>query len=507
MTKTKTQKKNRNVIVSNPFLQALSEKPVQMTVTENGAPSYATTTSAVLDWFSSGGAMRSEDDAKIQAVFAKAFAEDKLLATKVAFYIRDVRGGQGQRKSFRAVLRWLAAKHPNVVRRNIHLIPEYGRWDDVLSLLGTQLETEVIRLVSLQLRADITSAKKEGEISLLAKWMPSANTSSAATRAQAHKLINALGLTPRQYRRALSALRARANVVEREMCARNWSDIDYEKVPSRASMLYRNAFSKHDPAGYSKWKSEVFSGTAKVNAGTLYPYDIVSKLLHGKSDETLELLWRNLPNLLTGQVHKGLVVCDVSGSMTSPTLSKGVRPLDIAVSLAMYFAERCEGPFKDHFITFSGTPQLQKIAGETLADRVQSLIRSEWAMNTNVQAVFELILNRALAAKVKEEDMPEAIYIVSDMQFDCCGHNETSLDAIKAKYVRAGYKMPLLIFWQVRASSDKVALKNEKGVVMVSGFSPNALASILKLEKPQEVTPFELMLATVNSERYEPITA
>jgi hypothetical protein len=511
--KTKTRVVKRAKVASrvSPLISALSIAPTRPNVAfnEKGAVSYATTESTVLDWFSSGGAMRNEDDAKIQAVFAKAFAEDKLLATKVAFYIRDIRGGQGQRKSFRAVLVWLAANYPAVVKKNLALIAEFGRWDDLLVLLGTSLESDVVELISLQLKADLRSAKSDGQVSLLAKWLPSENTSSKTTRAQAQKLTKLLGLTPKKYRKTLSGLRSLANIVERAMCSKDWTGIQYEKVPSRASMIYRDAFSKHDPAGYAKWKSAAFLGEAKVNAGTLYPYDIVQKVLAGEANETLELLWRNLPDLLTGSVHKGLVVCDTSGSMGSWTegnpKNTKVRPMDIAVSLAMYFAERCEGPFKDYFITFSARPALQKLQGATLYDRAKNLSQADWGMKTDVQAVFDLILNRAVSGNLKQADLPEAIYIVSDMQFDSCGGNR-NLDVIQQKFATAGYKMPLLVFWQIRYSSDKVALSNEKGVVMVSGFSPNALASILKLEKPKEVTPYELMLATVNTPRYEAIT-
>lgn len=507
----KTSRSRKSVVQTSPLISALSvattSTPANVAFTENGALSLRTTESAVLDFFAAGGAFRNQEESVINSAFAKAFAEDKLLATKVAFYIRDVRGGQGQRKAFRSILKYLATAAPQVVKKNLALISKYGRWDDLLVLLDTSVEADVVKLISSQLKADISSAKQDLDISLLAKWLPSQNTSSKETRTQANKLMLLLGLTARQYRKTVVSLRARANIVERAMCSKEWTGIDYQKVPSRASMIYREAFSKHDPAGYSTWKAKAFRGEAKVNAGTLYPYDIASKVLQGESNETLELLWRNLPNLFTGNIHKGLVVCDVSGSMTSPNLTNSsVRPLDVAISLAVYFAERCEGPFKDHFITFSGSPELQKLQGATLYDRMHNLSQAAWSMNTNIQAVFDLILGRALAARLKQEDLPDAIYIVSDLQFDSCGYSQTSFDAIKAKFARVGYKAPLLVFWQVRSSSGKVALKNEKGVVMVSGFSQNALASILKLEQPAEVTPYDLMLSTVNTERYEPIT-
>jgi hypothetical protein len=484
--------------------------PPNVARNEKGALSYRTTESAVLDWFSSGGAMRNEDESKIQAVFAKAFAEDKLLATKVAFYIRDVRGGQGQRKSFRSVLKWLAANAPAVVRKNLSLVPLYGRWDDVLVLLGSKVHNAVVELIQAQLNADLKLADSDDSISLLGKWMPSANTSSKETRSQAVVLMRALSMSPRNYRKMLSTLREKIQIVERQMCAGEWSGINYEHVPSRALMIYRKAFPKHDAVGFATWKGKAFAGKAKVHASTLYPYDIVAKVLHGSWDETLELQWRNLPDYFAGQIHSGLVVCDTSGSMQSWTgpspKNSSVRPLDIAVSLAMYMAERMNGPFKDHFITFSAKPALQQVRGGSLQEKASNLSRADWDQNTNIQAAFELVLNKAKASKVSQADMPDAIYVVSDLQFDDCGFNQRNFDAIKAKFVASGYKMPLLVFWQVRYNSDKVALKNEKGVAMVSGFSPAALQAILKLEQPKEVTPYELMMATIGSERYEPIT-
>lgn len=473
--------------------------------TENGAKSLATTESSVLDWFSSGASMRAASESDITSAFKKAFNENKLLATKAAFYIRDVRGGQGERKVFRSVLSWLAQNNPSVVRKNLSLIPDFGRWDDLLVLLGTSLEKDVVELIEGQLRKDIENSRNGESISLLAKWLPSISTSSKESVAKAYKLVNLLGITPRLYRKTLSKLRSYLSLVEKSMCSGNWSEIDYEKVPSRASMIYRKAFPKHDSMRYMQWKGKVASGEAKVNASALYPYDIVSKVLNGENNDTLELQWRALPNYLSGQINKALVVCDVSGSMGSWGYSTGmkssVRPMDVAISLAMYFAERCEGPFKDHFITFSSSPKLQKLYGDTLHSRAKKLESADWGMSTDVQAVFQLILDKAVSNNVKQSDMPDSIFIVSDMQFDACGQN-TNLEAIKAKYQKAGYKLPLLVFWQVRATKDKVSLKNEKGTVLISGFSPSILPSILKLEEPEEVTPYELMMTVLNKDRY-----
>jgi len=516
MKKNTTLRKrvNRSTPRVSSLLTAISTPVATPNVAynEKGALSFATTTSAVLDWFSSGGAMRQEPEDVIQNVFSRAFAEDRLLATKVAFHHRDIRGGSGQRRPFRVLLRWLAFNYPDVVRKNIALIPEYGRWDDIFVLFGSPLQAEAVYLIDCQLKADLRDLKKGNSISLLGKWMPSENTSSQKTRSIANFLRHSLRLSPKKYRQLLSTLRKKVEVVERRMCARDWTNIDYSHVSSRALMRYRKAFPKHDPVGYAQWKGKAFSGEVKVNAGALYPYDIVTKVMRSNWDETLELQWRNLPDFFEGEIHNALVVCDTSGSMKSwnynsagtiPTFT-AARPLDVALSLSLYMAERMNGPFKNHFITFDAVPTLQVITGNSLDQKVKSL-REINCMNTNIQAVFNLILEKAKQSHLQQSEMPDAIYIISDLQFDACGFDQRNFDVIKANYKACGYKMPLLVFWQVRYTSDKVALKNEKGVVMISGFSPNILKSVLKLENPKEVTPMDLMLATINGPRYEAI--
>lgn len=465
--------------------------------TDNNARSNASTFSALLDFFGQGGAVRQKDEAYIKSLFWKAYGEDPLYAVKALFYFRDVRGGQGERRLFRTCLADLASK-PSVVNHLLPLIPEYGRWDDVLSLLGTPCEDAALELIDGQLAKDIRLSKKDESFSLLAKWLPSVNTSSYLTRQQAYKVRRYLGLTPKQYRKTLSRLRAKLDVVERKMCSNEWGAIDYEAVPSRASLIYKGAFNKHDEARYSRFIKAVEAGEAKINAGTLFPHDIVGKVLNGEDNKTLEVLWKNLPDYLNGSENNAIVVADVSGSMNG-------LPLSISIGLAMYFAERNKGPFANKFITFSESPSLQDVRGATLFDRVRNLNSAAWTMNTNLQAVFDLILNAATCHGLEQKDLPRTLLIVSDMEFDeaTSRNDKTNLEVIRKKFERAGYKMPNLVFWRVNTITNQSPVTvNDRGVCLVSGASPVIVEMVLK----NEVSPLKVMLDVLNRERYKAIT-
>ncbi len=468
------------------------------TTTENGAVTNASTTNPLLDFFGLGAALRTRTEASIVNLFAKAFAQDKLLALKTLFYIRDVRGGQGERRSFRYILKWLAQNHPEQVLVNLHNVAQYGRYDDLLSLLDTNLKSNVLDYLQAKLLEDSLAERP----SLLAKWLPSINTSSKATVAQAHIVARHFGLSPRTYRKTLAALRQKIDVVERKMCENKWNKINYSHVPSRASTIYRKAFRKHDEDGYTKFLEAVEKGEAKINASTLYPYDIVAKAQAtwtGASDtKTLDLQWKALPDYLKDNPHNGIVVADVSGSMNG-------LPIQVSISLAIYFAERNIGPFKDQFITFSNKPQFHTITGNGIVEKVQTINKKGWDMNTNLQATFELILATGIRYKVPQEDMPEVIYIVSDMEFDAASKGQTNFEAIKAQYAASDYKMPKLVFWNVDARNDQSPIRqDDKGTCLVSGASPSILKSLLS---GKDFTPMTVFLETVNSARYEAVKA
>jgi hypothetical protein len=487
-TKTKRTVKNR--------LIAALENQTNTALTTNGAVTNKTTKSSVLDFFAVGAALRAQSESEIFHLFSSAYSEDKLLSLKAAFYFRDIRAGQGERRLFRTILKWLVDNDSVSLEQNLQHVPLFGRWDDLFVLFGTSLESKVLSLIKEQWDKDADVEKP----TIMAKWLSSPNASSKQTRMEAGIIRRALGLSEKEFRQSLSLLRSRIGVVEQQMCAGDWDKVNYSHVPSRAGMLYRKAFSKHDADRYVKYLADVKSGKAKINASTLYPYDIVQKICAG-ADATLEAQWNALPNYMEGNQRNGLVVADVSGSMNNGHSS--VRPIDVSISLAIYIAERNAGPFQNYFLTFSAEPKLVKLKGSTLQTKVANLSRADWGMNTNIQATFDLILSEAAKHKIKQKDMPEFVLIVSDMEFDACGQ-DTNFDTIKRKYQRLGYTVPQLIFWNVngRADNNPVTM-DENGTALVSGASPSILKSVLS---GRWETPYQLMCETLLNNRYDVIT-
>ena len=362
----------------------------------------------------------------------------------------------------------------------------------------------VIEYVAQQLKADAENASVGKPISLLSKWMPSINTSNKERVALGYKFAKALGVTPKQYRQAIAALRKHIDVLETKLSAGKFNEIDYEKVPSKASLLYRKAFNKRDGERYRSYLSAVEKGEAKINASVLYPYEIIRPIEQGGENDvtslkTLDLQWKNQPNWLAENPHNGLVVCDTSGSMNG-------QPILVSISLAIYFAERNVGPFKDTFITFSQKPTLQRIMGQTIYEKVRGLNRGGWDQSTNLQACFDLILTTALNNKIAHKDMPNALYIISDMAHDVgtVGNNKTNFEVIKQKYKNAGYEMPKLIWWNVNAIDNQSPVTvNDEGTCLVSGCSPSILKSVLSAKV---FTPSDVMLETINKARYDVVT-
>lgn len=465
---------------SSPFINALY-KASSYGQTENGALTFTRSGSAVLDFYAQAGAMRASPD-KALDLFKKAFAENRLYAIRTLFYLRDVRGGQGERTLFRTCLQYLGENEPLVFEKIVEYVSEYGRWDDLFFD-----NPKCFELIKNQLKAD----KDREQPSLLAKWLPTINSSNDNTRAKSRFIANKIGLKDIAYRKLVRDIRKKIVLVEQQMSAKKWEDIDYSSVPSQASRIYRKAFSRHDEKRYADFISKAEKGEVKINASTLYPYQIY-KSVNSSYDRTLEALWSQLPDYTQGK--NALVVADVSGSMMGD-------PMAVSVSLALYFAERNQGQFKDYFITFSGNPKLQKVQGVTLRDKMNSIERAEWGMNTDLQSVFALILDTAVENNTTAEQLPETIYIISDMEFDQCAVG-TNFDGIALKYAEAGYKLPNLVFWNVRASGSNLPVqKNRLGVSLVSGFSPVIFKMAVENKSPEQV-----MLDTINSPRYERIT-
>lgn len=514
----------------NAIKQTLDNE-MNVSTTENGAVGYRTTGKALLDLNFAVASLRKLSDNEVAERFTKAFCEDKILAMRWLFYARDVRQGLGERRLFRVVLANLVKSNPEMVIPVINLIPEYGRYDDLWCLLDNpDAAIAVYKIVDAQLAQDFKNMLENKPISLLAKWMPSINASSPKTKEYGKKLCKALHLTEREYRKALSKLRKHLDVVEVKMSNKNWSEIKYEAVPSRANLIYNKAFLRNDEDRRREYLGQLERGETKINASTLFPHDIVAKYTGGRAygmtsrDATIEALWKALPNTVNG-CGNTIVVADGSGSMSTRVDSKSsVSALDVANSLAIYFAERSSGQFKDKYITFSENPQLVDFSHcASLHAKLQTARAHNEVANTNIEAVFDLILTSAVNNHMSQEDLPANILIISDMEFDDCATTTGTtsyrdvwgywrsqrvapsprlFDEIAKKYAEAGYKVPRLVFWNVASRTGTIPVKeNDLGVALVSGFSVN----VAKMVMSGKTDPFECLLETLCSERYDPI--
>jgi hypothetical protein len=463
------------------FLDALQTED---TLTENGMVTNSSTLNECVNLFFTIGAMRGQDKERLLSLFSKAFIENPQTALRILFWARDVRGGAGERQIFRDIIQLLAEVAPEVLAKNIKFIPEFGRWDDLTVLFNTKVNDDAINTIVQGLEA------KNG---LCAKWMPRKGVIFNSIR-------KVMGLTPKTLRKMLVVL---SKTVEQKMCANEWTNIEYSKVPSLAMARYTKAFSKHDLTGFGVYLESLKKGETKVNAGAVYPYDIVKTLGQGVKDLAVEQ-WKALPNFMEGSTERILPVVDVSGSMsTSAGKNSNLSCLHVAISLGLYISERNEGSFKDSFITFSERPQLQKLSGN-LYDRYTQLRTAEWGMSTNLESVFKLILNQSIKHNVPQSEMPTKILILSDMEFNqATGRNNSAIQMIRKEYENSGYQLPGIIFWNIQSRGDNFPVRfNESGTALISGFSPSILKSILG---GKELSPILIMNETIESERYKMI--
>ncbi len=495
----------------NKFMTGLQDA-TNYTLTENGAVTHKSTLNRVMDLFAMGGSYRNRSDADCITLFLKGFKEDPIHALKCLFYLRDVRGGQGERRFFRVVTRYLANNETAAMKRNLQYVPEFGRWDDLYAFVGTPLEKDAFDLMYHQLALDVDCKTP----SLLGKWLKSENTSSKESRILGQKTRIAFGMTPKQYRKTLSTLRSRIRIVEKLMSENRWDEIEFDKIPSRAGLIYRNAFARRDLIK-EKYAAFAKSKETKVKAGALYPHDIAHRAfnchLNLEDPERLMLqkYWDCLPNYYGDREENAIAVVDVSGSMN------GV-PMEAAVSMGAYVADKAHGPFANHFITFSAAPELVRFDGADVVDKFQRCRKSDWGSNTNLEAVFELMLMIALKNNCSQEDMPNRIYIFSDMEFDDCmtcgprnrtrwgstglrrlcsiGGVNTLMESIAKKWADYGYKLPSVVFWNLDARHDNIPAIGP-GFSYVSGFSPIMMETILSGKDG-----IDLMLEKLDSERY-----
>lgn len=461
------------------------------TLTENGGLALSTTGDKLLNLFAVLGALRSRPTDVIDK-FIDAYNEDADLATKMAFYGRDVRGGLGERAVGRIMLNVLALKNPAVVSANLKNIVEFGRWDDLFVLFGTLCEDDMLSLVRTQLADDVDAMLNNENISLLAKWMPSINASSKNTVALANRLAKALDLTSKQYRKTLSALRKYIDVTEVKMSANKWTDIDYKAVPSNAMSNYGNAFARHDYEGFSRYMDAVKSGDVKINAATLYPYNVI-EALERSSRDVAEAQWRALPNYVEGD-NNFLVMADVSGSMMG-------RPMHTSVGLAIYFAERNHGVFANKFMTFTDIPRIVDVTGNTLLEKYRS-VTEHVGFDTNLEAAFDAILSTAVRTKCQQADLPKALVIISDMEINAWhGGSLTFTEEMRKRFAEAGYEMPKLVYWNVDSRKDTfLASKNDPNAILVSGQSASTFKNLIK---GIDLSAYEIMVETLNDPRYD----
>ena len=463
-------------------------------LTANGAATHATSHNACVDFFAIAGSARNMLNSDLVRMFDKAFDEDHEVAIRIMQWLRDVRGGAGERQAFRNVFAYMIEHHLQFAKRVLVKVPEIGRWDDVLVAVNTPLEPEAFELI----RAGLNTPETAG---LCAKWMPRQGE-------VAYKLRKAFSMTPKGWRKMLVAL---SNTVEQKMCAKQWHEIEYGKLPSKAAAMYQNAFKRNDEARYNRYVEGLVKGTEKINAGAIFPHDVVISAQRG-NDKVATEQWKALPNYMEESGENVLPMVDVSGSMTCAAGKSKVSCMDVAVALGLYTAERMPGIFKGHFLTFSEKPELVKVQGTSLASRVNNMRRSDWGMSTNFQSAFDLILDTAVKNGLDQSDLPSMVLVLSDMEFNAAERyrtyhyrresaEATNFNVIKQKYAKAGYEMPKLVFWNLngREGNSPVTV-HDSGTALVSGFSPAILKSVLSAKT---VTPVDIMLDTVMNTRYD----
>jgi len=498
--------------MTNSFALAWKENQERI-FTENGAATFNTSASSAVDLFFKIGAMRGQDKNRLYQSFAKAFGENSYVATRILLWARDVRGGAGERQIFRDLLVWLEDNQPEVLKLILPKVPELGRWDDLLVFTTSTFKTRAYDMFETALRA------KDG---LAAKWAPRENSKNHKI---AMELRKHLGLTPRQYRQVLSKL---SNTVEQLMCAKDWDAINYQHVPSLAQARYSKAFLKHDESRYREFgeKAKVYAETkAKVesgeldasalekiekvtiNAGAVYPYDVLKDMFSGygyrapsANKDVIRAQWATLPNYMGSK--KILPMIDVSGSMYTPAGSQGSTScLQVAVSLGLYMATKNTGDFGNMFLTFSNSPTLVTLKGTDIISLAAQVFEAPMGYNTNLGAAFDKVLDLAKRNRVPQEDLPEYILVLSDMEFDAFGAGNTAFEAYTRKFEEAGYTAPKIIWWNIQSRQDQSPVKfNQQGAALVSGFSPSIAKSIMTGES---IDPYKQMLAVIMNERYD----
>lgn len=472
-------------------------------LTENGALTYKSSGTACVDLFFQIGALRGADENRLYTAFSKAFGENPYIATRIMLWARDIRGGAGERKIFRDLLNWMEINAPDVLALVIPKIPELGRFDDLLVFKTPRFQEQALDLYDEALRDPKVQ-------SLAAKWAPSEGSSNKFGYLM---LRNYLGLSPRQYRKVMTRLR---DVVEQKMTGNDWSSINYSHVPSLAQSRYKKAFYRHDGERYSEYGKQLVKAltdpevakTVKVNAAAVYPYDVLKNVIpnvYGRHNATstaeadvIRAQWEALPNYMGDK--NMLAIVDVSGSMSGGIVGSNITPMTVAVSLGLYMATKNKGAFKNIFMTFSTTPDMVTLTGDNIVQQVQQISTAHWDMSTNLDAALKAVLDHAVRYRVPQNELPEFLVVLSDMEFDAAGRL-TLYDAYKNKFEAAGYVAPKIVWWNIQSRQSQAPVRyDQRGSALVSGFSPSIVKSILA---GQDITPESVMLKAVMSNRYD----
>lgn len=492
------------------FAKGLEKKSTE-TTTENGALAFSTTLNKNLDFFGQAASMRGNKD--VQNLFIYAYNEDRTLALKNLVYLRDIRhGGLGERDSFR-----LCAEFLNDIRDNsallgvLNKLQDFGRWDDVFYFadnFNEEISERAFIIIKDQLAEDTFSLLLGKEISLLAKWLPNGNEAKESRRLFGRKMQKKLEMTPSKYRKTISMLRKELDLVEIKLASKQTDKIDYPNVPSLANLKYHKAFSRNDGDRYSDFLTKVASGEVAMNSSLNMPGDIIHKY-HGerssysrrfsyKPSTAIEATWLSMKDVFQEEDKSDsiIVVADTSVSMRTEISSSSMTLWDVAEGLSIYTAERLSGPFENKLITFSSKPTFIKLPKNgTLYDKMQEYERHSIIDNTNIERVFQLILNTAIQNSAKQEDIPNKILVISDMQFDFMVDNDNTksiLRTFQRKFESFGYKLPQIVFWDLNPWAERLPIQaNDSGVAIASGYSTNVLLQILG---NNDLSPVQLML-------------
>jgi hypothetical protein len=475
----------------NTFVNAVKNQEAR---TANGMVARKSTANACVDLFFKIGASRGKDVTKD---FVAAYAENPEVALRIAQWVRDVRGGAGEREIFRQILAYLDKHDQTAAAKLLMKVPEIGRWDDIFVVKNDKLKYQAFAMLGDALRA------KNG---LAAKWTPRKGDLAVEIR-------NFFGMSPKFYRKSLVEL---SKTVEQDMCAKKWDEINFSHVPSLAHSRYKKAFFRNTQE-YAKYVAELVKDPkdrtvqVKINSGAVYPYDVLKGVIGSYRSNynatelgAVQAQWDAMQNFL-GDANV-LPLVDVSGSMSCKAGGAGSQSattcMDVAISLGLYCADKNTGKFKDTFLTFSSSPELLHLKGN-IVQKVQQMASSNWGMSTDLVKAMDKILKTAKDGNVPQEEMPEMLLIMSDMQFNQCARfDDSAMKMIARKYEDAGYELPKIVFWNLNAADNVPVKYDATGVALISGFSPQIMVSVLGGDT-EKFTPEAIMMKALMVPRYD----